>query len=66
MSTTEPAPLLWSVPEAAIRLGLSRAEIYRLLAARQLASLKHGRRRLIADAELRRFVAAKQAESAEW
>ena len=37
---SQPAPLLWSVDEAAARLGISRATLYELLASRQLASLK--------------------------
>ncbi len=40
--------------------------LYELLAAGQLASLKIGSRRLIADEELRRFIAARLADSAEW
>ena len=35
------------VPEAAKFCGLSRAEIYRRMAARELPSVKHGRRRLV-------------------
>jgi excisionase family DNA binding protein len=62
----QPAPLLWSTTDAAARLGVSRAHIYELLARRELASLKLGARRLIPDDELRRFIAAKLAETADW
>jgi excisionase family DNA binding protein len=65
-TATEPAPLLWSPTDAAKRLGIGRAMLYELLAAGQLASLKIGSRRLIADEELRRFIAARLADSAEW
>jgi excisionase family DNA binding protein len=62
----QPAPLLWSPAEAAKRLGLSRATLYELLAAGQIASLKVGARRLIPDEECRKFIAARLAETAEW
>jgi excisionase family DNA binding protein len=62
----QPVPLLWSPTEAAKRLGISRAGVYELLTRRELASLKVGRRRLIPDTELRRFIDARLAESAEW
>jgi excisionase family DNA binding protein len=65
-TSTSPDPLAWSPAEAAKRLGISRATLYELLAAREVASLKVGARRLITDAECRRFLAARQAESAEW
>jgi len=60
-----PTPLLWSPTEASIRLGISRATVYELLARGELASLKVGARRLIPDAECRRFIAARLAESAD-
>ena len=63
---SQPAPLLWSVDKAATRLGISRATLYELLASHQVASLKVGSRRLIPDAECRRFIEARLAESAEW
>jgi excisionase family DNA binding protein len=68
MTTTspQPDPLLWSPADAATRLGLSRAWIYELLARGELTSLKIDRRRFIPDTELRRFIAAKLAEGAEW
>ena len=61
-----PAPLAWSPTEAAVRLGISRATVYELLSTGQLASFKVGSRRLIPDAEIRRFIAERVAESAEW
>ena len=61
-----PTPLLWSPTEASIRLGISRATLYELLASGQLASLKIGARRLIPDSEVRRFITTRLAETAEW
>lgn len=49
------APLLLDLTTAAERLGVGRSTIYGLLNSGDLASVKIGRRRLIADAELRRF-----------
>ena len=60
------APLLWPPTVAAQRLGISRAKLYELMASGQLASLKIGSRRLIPDDELRRFIATRLAENAEW
>jgi excisionase family DNA binding protein len=66
LGPSSPEPLLWSPAQTAVRLSMSRAGVYELLASGQLASLKVGRRRLIPDEELRKFIAAKLAESAEW
>jgi excisionase family DNA binding protein len=66
MATTSPTPLLWSPTEAAKRLGIGRATVYELLTTGQLASLKIGARRLIPDSEVRRFIDARLADSAEW
>ena len=67
MAATEtPQPvLLHSTTESAVRLGISRAGVYELMARGELASLKIGRRRLIPAAELDRFIAARLAESAD-
>jgi excisionase family DNA binding protein len=62
----QPEPLLWSAAQAAKRLGISRAYLYELWAAGEINSLKLGRRRLFPDAECRRFIEARLAESAEW
>jgi excisionase family DNA binding protein len=65
-TSTSPNPLAFSPADTAVRLGLSRAGVYELLTRGELASIKVGRRRLITDEECRRFLAARQAEAAEW
>ncbi len=42
-----PEPLVDSVNDAAVRLGLSRTTLYELMASGQLRSVKIGKRRLI-------------------
>lgn len=66
MTAPEPAPtpLLWSPVQAAQRLGVGRSVVYELLARRELASLRIGARRLIPDAEIRRFINARLAVEA--
>ena len=53
-STTE--KILLRPEEAAKRLGVSRARLYQLLAAGEIASLKIGSSRRVPVAELDRFV----------
>jgi len=48
---------LYSATEAAVRLGVGRTTLYALLASGQLGSVSIGRRRLIPDSELERFIA---------
>jgi excisionase family DNA binding protein len=49
-------PLLLSIESAGKELGIGRSLLYELLGARQLASVKIGRRRFIRRDELLRFV----------
>jgi len=49
-------PLLLSIERAGKELGIGRSLLYELLGARQLASVKIGRRRFIRRDELLRFV----------
>ncbi|MBX9625096.1 MAG: helix-turn-helix domain-containing protein [Gemmataceae bacterium] len=49
------------VPEACRFLGLSRTQVYELMAASELRYLKVGARRLLPRAELQRFLAARLA-----
>lgn len=49
--------LLYSVTEGAQRLGIGRSMMYELLARGEVAAVKIGRRTLIADTELVRYVA---------
>jgi excisionase family DNA binding protein len=62
----EPAPLLWTTTQAAARLNVSRAWVQELIARGELESIKSGRRRLIPDAALHRYIAARLAEAASW
>lgn len=48
--------LLRSLPEAQSELGIGRSTIYKLIATGDLATVKIGRRQLVAQAELERFV----------
>jgi excisionase family DNA binding protein len=45
--TQIPEPIVDSVSDAAIRLGLSRTTLYELIASGRLRSVKIGKRRLI-------------------
>jgi excisionase family DNA binding protein len=47
---------LHSINEAAQLLGIGRSSLYALIAAGEVGTVKIGRRSLIADEELRRFV----------
>lgn len=56
--------LAFSIPEAAQRLGISRATLYNLLKSGHLKSVKILGRTLVTDAELRRFLKALEGEVA--
>ncbi len=57
-------PLAHSPERAAQRLGLSTRAVYMHIAKGELRSFKDGKRRLIPDVELQRFVQRKMAEAA--
>ena len=57
-------PLAHSPDRAAQRLGISTRAVYMHIANGELRSFKDGKRRLIPDAELQRFVQRKLAEAA--
>lgn len=61
-STTE--PLAHSPVRAGRRLGISTRGVYLHIASGELRSFKDGKRRLIPETELQRFVERKLAESA--
>jgi excisionase family DNA binding protein len=48
--------LLYSIPEAATMLGLSRSTLYLLIQTRQLKTRRIGRRRMIPKAALEAFI----------
>ena len=50
--------MLYPIPAAAARLGISRSRIYIELSAGRLRAVKAGRRTLIAGEELSRWIAA--------
>jgi excisionase family DNA binding protein len=56
-------PLLYQIPEAARRLGISRSMIYELVWAGELHFIKLGRRSLIREEELQTFLARKADEA---
>jgi excisionase family DNA binding protein len=55
-------PLLVSIDRAGKELGIGRSLVYELLGAKQLASVKIGRRRFIRRDDLVRFVRDLQAQ----
>jgi excisionase family DNA binding protein len=57
-------PLAHSPPRAAQRLGISTRAVYSHIATGELRSFKDGKRRLIPDTELQRFVARRMAAAA--
>lgn len=56
-------PLAHSPDRAAQRLGISTRAVYVHIATGELRSFKDGKRRLIPDTELQRFVARRMAEA---
>jgi excisionase family DNA binding protein len=64
-NTKEPErTLAFSVLDAANAIGVSRSTLYELIAARTIRTFKVGRRTLVADSELRRFVAERMEAAA--
>ena len=57
-------PLAHSPEAAAQRLGSNRRAIYRAIAEGSLRSFKFGRRRLIMETELQRFLSRRMKEAA--
>lgn len=55
-SITPASPLLHPIPRAAKLLGIGRTSVYELLDEGKLASVHIGRRRLIPDASIKRFL----------
>jgi excisionase family DNA binding protein len=49
--------LAYSLAEVEIASGLSRASLYRLIAAGKLRTVRHGRRRVVPTDELEAFMA---------
>jgi excisionase family DNA binding protein len=49
--------LVWNVAEAAEKLGISRAHIYKFIQTGELRSLKIGSRRMILPADVEDFLA---------
>lgn len=50
-------PILHSISQTAQLLGIGRSSLYALIAEGRITTVKIGRRTLIRDEELRRFVA---------
>lgn len=63
-NTPKIEPLAHSPDRAAHRLGISTRAVYTHIATGELRSFKDGKRRLIPDTELQRFVQRKLAEAA--
>ena len=55
-ATTSP-PAAYSIPEAAERLRVSRSQLYRLMSAGALRTVKLGARRIVPAAEITRLLA---------
>ena len=56
IAETEPRPIAHQVPRAAQISGLSRTTLYGLMKSGELATIKVGRRTLIADDDLRALI----------
>lgn len=56
---------LLSVPEVAERLGLSLWTVYRMARSGRLASIRLGRRRLFAEADLEQLIRETRTRTAE-
>lgn len=65
MNKNADAPLAHSIPGACARLGLGRTVIYELIQTGELRSFKVGRRTLIPEADLQRFVAKRLGDDAQ-
>jgi excisionase family DNA binding protein len=63
METSKIEPLAHSPDRAAQRLGISTRAVYTHIATGELRSFKDGKRRLIPDVELQRFVQRKMAQA---
>ena len=57
-------PLAHSPVRAGKRIGVSTRQVYLHIASGELRSFKDGKRRLIPDTELQRFIARRMAEAA--
>jgi excisionase family DNA binding protein len=54
----------YSFAEVELMTGLSRSSLYRMVDRGELQTIKHGRRRLIPEKQLRKFSAVSVAQSA--
>ncbi|GII01777.1 helix-turn-helix domain-containing protein [Planobispora takensis] len=63
--TTPPPPLLYTIPEAAEALRISRTKLYELLAENKISSVHIGRSRKIPASALQTYVDRLQAEQKE-
>lgn len=62
MELPDMPPLVLSIDEARLRLGVSRSTVYRLLEAGEIHAIRIRDRRVIPTAELDRFVTERLAE----
>ena len=60
-NTAPPTRLAYKPHDAAAALGISRAKVFELLKTGELASIRHGRTRLIPRAALDRFLGVESA-----
>ena len=59
-----PMPLAHSIPVAAARIGVGRTSMYALIDAGEIPTITIGRRRLVTEAALLAFIAAKSQNAA--
>lgn len=57
-------PLLHTVPEVAQIIRCSDVNVYKLIRAGELVAVKFGRRAVVADEDLRRFIESHRTEAA--
>jgi excisionase family DNA binding protein len=62
MDTATAVPLAHTIPQSCARIGLGRSTLFDLIKAGAIKPIKVGRRTLIAETELQRYVAERMAQ----
>jgi excisionase family DNA binding protein len=65
MDTGNSVPLAHPIPQACARIGVGRSTLFELIKSGDVSPIKVGRRTLIPESELQRFLAARVAASRE-
>lgn len=62
MLETQPLPLAWRIDSASHRAGIGRTMLYQLIKDGEIKTIKVGRRTLIPESELQRWLARKMKQ----